>query len=197
LATANIPIILEASSPASASRIKRSVTPDGLPSPISFRSPSPNFVDGISPQQNAPKRRRYDTAETAKSRDGANGTTGITGGHLGSTDAQCGSGGAQSPEERALIDACHSTAWDAGVFAIQLLIERYQAETRKAGAEAETAGNDRRRLNCDRMWDTLQELLSRVYAEKRKKEEKMKSAPHSWFNSISTHRRASSASALV
>jgi hypothetical protein len=110
---------------------------------------------------------------------------------------QSRSGHVQSPEERALIDACHSSAWDAGVFAIQLLIERYQAETRRAGAEAETAGNDRKRLNCDHRSDALEELLLRVYAEKKKKEEKMKTAPHSWFNSMSTHRRASSASALV
>jgi hypothetical protein len=90
----------------------------------------------------------------------------------------------------------HSTAWDAGVFAVQLQIERYQAEIQKGGAEAETGGNSRKKMNCDHISDALQELLSRVCAEKKKKEEKMKASPYSWFSPVSTHRRASSASGL-
>jgi hypothetical protein len=112
---------------------------------------------------------------------------------LGSTDAQGGLYVARSLEEQALIDACHSIAWDAGVSAIQLHIRQVEAENQRKGAEAEIAGNDRKRLNCDHISETLQELLSRVNTEKKKKEEKMKAVPYSWFTSISTHRRASSA----
>jgi hypothetical protein len=92
-----------------------------------------------------------------------------------------------------LISACCSIAWDAGASAIQLQIEQYQAEVQRTGAEAETTGNDRKRLNCHHIRDALQIVLSRVYAEKRKKEEKMKAAPDSWFGPIETIREASSA----
>ena len=104
------------------------MTLDGLPSPVSFRSPSPNVVNETSDQQNAPKRRRPDPAETAESKSAANITAGTAAGHVVSSDAPFGPSGVQSLGDQASIDACHSKAWDGAVSTVRVEVDRYIAE---------------------------------------------------------------------
>lgn len=157
-------------------RIKRSGTPDGLSSPTSFRSSSPNSVSGSSDRPQTPKRRRCDPDNIGKACSGSTATAGAAQSHLSSSEPQSAACGVKSSFEEATIDRCYSIGWDAGVSAVQLQVERYRTEIRRAGVEAETAGNDRKRLNCDHVSDALQELLSRISTERKNEEGKMKAA---------------------
>jgi hypothetical protein len=151
-------------------RTERSATFDGLASPVSFRSPSPNGVNETSDWQNASKRRKPNPAETSESKNAANVTAGTAAGHVVSSNAHLGPSGVQSLDDKASIDACHRKAWDEAVSTVRVEVNRYIAELR---AEAEIAGLERKMLNCDHKREALQELLSRVLAEmERRREDK-------------------------
>ena len=160
-----------APSPASTPRTERSATFDGLPSPVSFRSPSPNVVNETADQQNAPKRRRCDPAKTTEPRNAANVTASTAAGYVVSSDAPLGRSGAQFLDDQASIDAYHSKAWDEAVSTVRVEVNRYIAELHRLGAEAETAGLERKTMNCDHKCDALEELLCRVLAKMEKRRE--------------------------
>lgn len=127
----------------------------GLPSPVSFRSPSPNVVNETLDRQNSPKRRKPDPADTAA-------------GHVVSSDAPLRSSGVPSLGNQASIDACHRKAWGEAISTVQVEVNRYIAELR---AEAETTELERKMLNCDHKREALQELLFRVLAEMKRRRE--------------------------
>ena len=140
----------------------------GLPSPVSFRSPSPNVVNETLDRQNSPKRRKPDPADTAESKTAANVTAGTAAGHVVSSDAPLGSSGVPSLGNQASIDACHRKAWGEAISTVQVEVNRYIAELR---AEAETTELERKMLNCDHKREALQELLFRVLAEMKRRRE--------------------------
>jgi hypothetical protein len=154
-----------ASSPAST---PRSATFNGLASPVSFRSPSPNVVNETSEQQHAPKRRKLDPAETSASKVTANVAACIAAGHVVSPNAPLSSSGVQSPDGQASIDACYSKAWVEVVSTVRAEVNRYMAELH---AEAEVTGLERKMLNCNHKREALEELLSRVLAEMKRRRE--------------------------
>jgi hypothetical protein len=154
-----------ASSPASTPRTERSATFGGLASPVSFRSPSPNVVNETSEQQHAPKRRKPDPAETSASKVTANVAACTAAGHVVSP---LSSSGVQSPDGQASIDACYSKAWVEVVSTVRAEVNRYMAELY---VEAEVTGLERKMLNCNHKREALEELLSRVLAEMKRRRE--------------------------